>query len=247
MDHDELVTPDLAAGADLVDVLEEHGMAVAVAAWVRDADEHLWHFLIAPTAFAEIGRREAYLTVERALAARPDLRARLSSLLVVAPHDPGIRDLAALVRRSSAAPTTRIASAVIGGDAFEDGWVYDSQGMAYQRQFARSLQRIANELGVIQRRGERVFGTGQGIDFLVDSGFTPIAIETEGALSASAVDQAFALAERLPLPIAVVLVTPDDPREAPPDPTGRVHFLQWRSADDDGYLRDSLREHLGLG
>ena len=236
-----MVAPDFEAAARIIAALNEKGVEVDTAAWIQDPETETWRLVIANKASSALGRREIYRYLEAAFSEQPELRDRLPDVQIVPPSDRGIEDLrrlgAASVEPIAAFPSTTLWQEPVGS-----GFVYNIEGLEYENELFRALQRISSGLDMILRRAERVLGGDVFADFVVDRSGHPVLIEAKRRVSGSIAMQIERIQSRIPFGWQVLLVSPDPLK---PVLLRGIDHVQWRSPEDDERLKEKLVSILG--
>src|SRR5271157_3743080 len=177
-----MVMPDFAATATVVAALSEKGVEIDTAAWIQDPETGAWRLVIANKASSPLGRREIYRSLEAVFSEQPELRDRLPDVDIAPPNDRGVEDLRRL-GAASVEPIATFPSTTLSQEPVGSGFVYNIEGLRYENELFRALQRISSDLHIILRRAERVLGGDFVADFVVDRSGTPVLIEAKSRVS----------------------------------------------------------------
>jgi hypothetical protein len=235
-----MVTPDFEAAGRFIAALNERGAEIDTAAWIQNPETETWRLVIAVKASNQSGKREVYRDIEKVFSEQPELRSRLQDVYVAPRNDGGIEDLRRL-GAASVEPITTFPSTTIWHQPIGGGFVYNVEGLEYENEVFRALQRISSELQAILRRGERVLSGGLEPDFVVDKLGRPIVVEVKSIANRSTASYLEELRARVPSGWQVLLVSPEQVESIWDD----IQTVQWRSSDDDSTLREKLGSMLG--
>lgn len=122
MVKEPLVTPDAAFGEQILRVLDEEGLPITVALWVKMDDE--WKLVLGSPIYDEFGQKEAYLRLIGALSREGPVAMSGLPLRLEGHKDPFIRDLRRLFRKTASVEGMRLGGHTIGGKWIEDAYVY---------------------------------------------------------------------------------------------------------------------------
>jgi hypothetical protein len=127
MDKATLVDVDIAAGKQVLQILDEAGFKVIVAFWLYTSEFEAWRLYIASPAVDTEGITKAYVQLLSALRSSedPDLASRVT-ITVLSPKDKLIRAF-----RRTFARTTQVDGARLGSQVISDG-VFVEQAYLYR-------------------------------------------------------------------------------------------------------------------
>ena len=127
MDKATLVDVDIAAGKQVLQILDEAGFKVIVAFWLYTSEFEVWRLYIASPAVDTEGITKAYVQLLSALRSSedPDLASRVT-ITVLSPKDKLIRAF-----RRTFARTTQVDGARLGSQVISDG-VFVEQAYLYR-------------------------------------------------------------------------------------------------------------------
>jgi hypothetical protein len=123
-----LVSPDIQQGEAVVRALDEAGLEVRAASWLRLAEAPHWRLVLAMPLVDQEGPRAGYQAIHKALAKqRATLALPLGQISVVRLKDPLYRVLKRLVRTARRAiAAIRVTDNVVDGLLVQDAYIYRS-------------------------------------------------------------------------------------------------------------------------
>jgi hypothetical protein len=124
MDPTVLVENQIEDGGRLVAQLAEDGFEVAVAFWVKSAEEGLWHLYIASPLVSADAVGESYRKVYASLSRVPDAWVSLSEIKLVRADSLAAREAAEIQRRHPGRVPTRTRRPRLGDLAIEEAYIY---------------------------------------------------------------------------------------------------------------------------
>ena len=122
MDKTVLVTPDFAAGLELVHALDQSGLSISVALWVYLSEYEDWRFLLSSRRLDASAR--AYGQVHDALTAAGISYEQTPPLMILRISDPFIRSLRRMYSKAANVEGMRLVSQLIGDRFVGDALVY---------------------------------------------------------------------------------------------------------------------------
>jgi len=117
-----LVNIDLAAGAEILRIVEEAGVKVSVALWVKLEEYNSWRLLISSRRFDAAGPGKASSLVFDALVAADFPVEKTPAILILPTTDPTVRGLR---RYFGKVKGLTVEGRRIGGQRFGNRWVED--------------------------------------------------------------------------------------------------------------------------
>jgi hypothetical protein len=119
-----LVEPDVAAGAALVQALDEAGLDVRAAFWFLIPELGVWRLFLALPSVATEGRRAAYERIQRIIREMDDEPPRLDDVSVVPPDNEIAKLLRSAVQTGPELASIRFSSNTVNGVFVEDAFIY---------------------------------------------------------------------------------------------------------------------------
>jgi hypothetical protein len=124
MDKATLVETDFAMGSRMLEILDQAGVRVDVALWLRVPDYEDWRFALASRELDHAERSAGYGMLHDALDQGGFMLENTPSLLIFRTSDPFIRALRRIFKGVKSVEGTRLGGQTIGGRFIEDGVVY---------------------------------------------------------------------------------------------------------------------------
>jgi len=123
-----LVSPDIQLGEAVVRALDEAGLEVRAASWLRLAEAPSWRLVLAMPLVDQEGPRAGYKALHKALAKQPaPLALPLGQISVVGLKDPLYRVLRRLVKTARRAiAAIRVTDNVVDGVLVREAYIYRS-------------------------------------------------------------------------------------------------------------------------
>jgi hypothetical protein len=124
VDKAALVTTDFAAGQKMLEVLDDAGLRVNVAMWLRTPEYEDWRFPLSSRDLDGAEPSATYGRVHDALGKGGLLLENTPPLLIFRTSDPFIRALRGIFRKAKTVEGARLGGQTVGGRFIEEAVVY---------------------------------------------------------------------------------------------------------------------------
>lgn len=124
MDQASLVNVDVAAGAEILNILDGAGLDVKVALWAILPEFEDWRIVLAGKRFDEVDLRQAYRLVNSALIKEQFPAARTPPLMILPMSDSTIRALRRVFSKTKDVNGMRLGGQMIGNRFIDDAIAY---------------------------------------------------------------------------------------------------------------------------
>lgn len=124
MDKATLVTADLATGSKILEILDDTGLRVNVAMWLRTPDYEDWRFAISSRDLDAAEPSAAYGRVHDTLGKGGFQLENTPPLLLLRTSDPFIRTLRRIFGKAKSVEGMRLGGQTVGDRFIEDAIVY---------------------------------------------------------------------------------------------------------------------------
>jgi hypothetical protein len=124
MDKATLVTSDLAAGAKLLEALDNSDLAISVALWLNSPDYEDWRLVLSSRRLDAADPRGAYGLVHDALERAGILLEQTPPLLILKMTDPFIKVLRQIFGKTKSVQGMRLGGQMIGDRFVQDALVH---------------------------------------------------------------------------------------------------------------------------
>ena len=119
-----LVNVDLAAGAEILDIMDKAGVKVSVAAWIVFDEYGDWRLLLSSRQLDTAGPGKASGLVFDALVAADFPVEKTPTILILPTTDPTVRTLRRIFGKAMTVEGMRLGGQMIGKRWVEDAYVY---------------------------------------------------------------------------------------------------------------------------
>ena len=127
MDKTALVTTDFATGAKILKILDQAGLKISLAMWLRDSDYEDWRFALASRILDGAEPSEAYGLVHDALNRAGFPFEHTPPLFIISMSTPFVRTLRRIFGKAKSVEGMRLGGQMIGDRFVDDAIIYRIQ------------------------------------------------------------------------------------------------------------------------